>query len=78
MHGSTTYLRRGLLGLVFAGSLGFGATQALATPGQQSAAAMASCPITGYDYFYAPCANACQPRQGYCSYNGICRCGQIP
>ncbi|HEY0017375.1 MAG TPA: hypothetical protein VGC13_13780 [Longimicrobium sp.] len=77
MHGSTTYLRRGLLGLVFAGSLGFGATQALATPGQP-AAAMAACPDMGYDYYYASCANACPRRQGYCAAGGICRCGQIP
>lgn len=77
MHGSATYLRRGLLGLAFAGSLGFGATQALATPGPTTAA-MAACPAMGYDYYYAPCANACTRRQGYCSYNGICRCGQIP
>jgi len=75
MHRST-FLRRSLLGLAFAGSLGFGATQALATPAESTA--MAACPAMGYDYYYAPCANACPLRQGYCSEAGLCRCGQIP
>jgi hypothetical protein len=77
MNGSTTYLRRGLLGLAFAGSLGFGASQALASPAQATGT-MAKCPIQGYDYYYAPCANACPGHQGYCSEAGLCRCGQIP
>lgn len=76
MQGSMM-LRRGLLGLLLAGSLGFGTTQALATPSQAPAAAV-SCPITGYDYYYASCAWRCPGSQGYCSASGICRCGQIP
>lgn len=32
MSRSLSYLRRGLLGIAFVGSLGFGATQALAEP----------------------------------------------
>ncbi|WP_420127699.1 hypothetical protein [Longimicrobium sp.] len=74
---SSMMLRRGLLGLMVAGSLGFGATQALATPSQASTAA-ATCPSKGYDYYYASCAYACPGRQGYCSAGGICRCGLIP
>ena len=78
MHVSTTtYLRRGLLGLTLAGSLGFGATQALATPAPYAPIAEA-CPDEGYDYYYAPCAYACPRRQGYCAAGGICRCGNIP
>ena len=72
----STMLRRGLLGLAFAGSLGFGASQALASPAQ--ATAMGNCPVEGYDYYYAACAWGCPWQQGYCSETGWCRCGQIP
>jgi hypothetical protein len=77
MKGSMTSLRRGLLGLAFAGSLGFGATQALATPGQ-AAAAVRTCPDEGYDYYYYSCAYPCYNQQGYCATGGVCRCGHIP
>jgi hypothetical protein len=76
MQGSMM-LRRGLLGLMVAGSLGFGATQALATPSQGPAAA-ATCPNKPYDYPYASCAWGCPGGQGYCGAGGICRCGLIP
>jgi hypothetical protein len=71
---SLLHPRRWLLGLVVAGSLGFGATQAIAAPGS---AAVLACPDKGYDYPYSPCANACGGR-GYCAEGGICRCGSIP
>lgn len=77
MNGSITYLRRGLLALAFAGSLGFGATQALAVP-EQPAQARGNCPAEGYDYYYYPCAVGCGPRGGYCSWQGWCVCGDIP
>jgi hypothetical protein len=78
MKGSMTYLRRGLLGLAFAGSLGFGATQALATPALGAPAAAGVCPDEGYDYYYYPCAYSCYRQQGYCAAGGVCRCGYIP
>lgn len=70
-------VRAGLFGLAIAGSLGFGATQATGTPSTAATAAV-SCPVKGYDYFYASCANRCPGRQGYCSAYGVCQCGQIP
>lgn len=73
---SSMMLRRGLLGLMVAGSLGFGATQALATPSQ--AAAVRSCPDRGYEYYYAGCGFGCPGGKGYCAAGGICRCGLIP
>ncbi len=76
MSCSLTWLRRGLLGLVCAGSLGFGATQAIAGPQQETR--VGTCPDWGYDYYYAPCAYGCPGRQGYCAAGGICRCGYIP
>lgn len=76
MKSPMTYLRRGLLGLAFAGTMGFGATQALATPAQ--AAAMGNCPVEGYDYYYYPCAYSCPYQQGYCTTRGWCACGFIP
>lgn len=75
MSRSPSYLRRGLLGLVFVGSLGFGATQALASPEQ---ARFTSCPATGYDYAYQHCAAGCPGGRGYCDAYGRCQCGHIP
>lgn len=69
-------LRRAVLGAAFVGSLGFGASQAFATP-EQAAAAVRTCPDTGYDYAYASCRIGCASG-GYCAAGGICRCGQIP
>lgn len=73
---SHAWLRRVLVAAAAVGSLGFGATQALAGP--DTAAAKKSCPIRGYDYPYASCGIGCPGGQGYCSEAGICRCGQIP
>ena len=69
-------LRRAVLGAAFVGSLGFGAAQAFASPGQATAA-VRTCPDTGYDYAYASCRIGCASG-GYCAAGGICRCGQIP
>jgi hypothetical protein len=78
MRRSPISLRGALLALAFTGSLGFGATQALAVP-QQQAQALGNCPAEGYDYYYAPCNSGCPPWQGgYCSWRGWCVCGDIP
>lgn len=69
-------LRRVLLGLAVTGSLGFGATQAIATTPSQ--AAPVACPDLGTDYYYSPCVIACGGRQAYCADGGICRCGLMP
>ncbi|HEX2205903.1 MAG TPA: hypothetical protein VHG91_21490 [Longimicrobium sp.] len=75
MTRSLTYLRRGLLGLGVAASLGFGAAQALATP--QDEARGRTCPARGYDYAYASCRFGCDVG-GYCRSDGTCQCGYIP
>lgn len=49
MSRSLSYLRRGLLGLAFVGSLGFGATHALAEPQTGAAMRVPVCP-TGAPY----------------------------
>jgi hypothetical protein len=77
MSRSFTYLRRGLAALAMLGALGFGATQALATPGPD-AAAVRYCPDRGFDYAYASCGFGCPGGRGYCAAGGICRCGLIP
>ena len=69
------YLIQAVFAMLVAVGLSFGASRAMAS---EQAAVMASCPAEGYDYYYAPCANACPRRQGYCSYDGFCRCGNIP
>jgi len=71
----SNYLRRGFLAVAAAGSLGFGASQALASP--QAEAGRASCPAKGYDYAYAACRTGCAVG-GYCSAGGTCQCGFIP
>lgn len=76
MTRSLHHLRNAVLGLALAGALGFGATQAVAAPGQ--AAALRSCPDKGYDYPYASCGWGCPGGRGYCAAGGICRCGLIP
>ncbi len=72
---SQTWLRHVLLAAATVGSLGFGATQALAV---SSETAMRTCPVEDYDYYYAPCASGCPGGAGYCAAGGRCRCGQIP
>ena len=71
----SNYLRRGLVAVAVTGSLGFGARQALASPRDE--AGRASCPARGYDYPYAACRTGCSVG-GYCSADGLCRCGFIP
>lgn len=60
MSRSLSYLRRGLLGAAVAGALGFGATQALATPAQTSARTVCSPEMEAY------CAQLCGEAGGYC------------
>lgn len=67
MSRSRSYLRRGLLGIVFVGSLGFGATQALAKP--QVEAGPKYC-------FPGPCNRSCVNSgfaSGACA-DGVCTC----
>jgi hypothetical protein len=77
MSRSLSYLRRGLLGIALVGSLGFGATQAFATP-EETAASGGSCPWSANGpYFYPPCEDFCREvgggEWGYCD-NGMCVC----
>ncbi|HEV3049286.1 MAG TPA: hypothetical protein VGX50_03215 [Longimicrobium sp.] len=71
-----TNLRRGLLGLAFLGSMGFGVTQAFGSP-EQAVRAQA-CPAKAYDYPYAACRTGCPAGGGYCATNGYCACGPLP
>ncbi len=76
MSRSLLYLRRGLLGIAFVGSLGFGVTQAFATP-QPGSARSGSCPWSpNGPYFYGPCDDYCRGQNaewGYCD-SGSCIC----
>lgn len=70
MSRSLKHLRGGLLGLAFVGTMGFGATQALATPEPSSATSVcvqavcaAGCIAKGYD-------------GGRC-YDGSCSCYRL-
>ena len=58
MSRSLSYLRRGLLGIALAGSLGFGATQAFAEPKAGPATGMRSCPV-GYYMCSCPSGTSC-------------------
>ena len=49
MSRSLSYLRRGLLGIAFVGSLGFGASQAFAESKAGPATATRFCPIGYYE-----------------------------
>ena len=75
MSRALSYLRGGLLGIAVVGSLGFGATQMLAST--EPPAQRLSCPATGDDYEYEPCQSYCGGA-GYCSAIGQCRCGPLP
>jgi hypothetical protein len=68
------YLIQAVFALVVAGALSFGASHAFAS----EEAALRTCPATGYDYPYSPCATGCAVRRGYCDANGNCQCGDIP
>ena len=71
MRLSLFHLRRGLLGLAFVGSLGFGVTQAFATP---DLARSGSCEPTGYKYIPDDCPE-CGGEFGYCDgINEYCVC----
>jgi hypothetical protein len=71
MDRSLFSLRRGLLGLAFVSSLGFGATQALASP---ELARSGSCQPTGQLYIPDDCPE-CGGTGGYCDgYNTDCVC----
>ena len=63
MSRSLSYLRRGLLGFVFVGSLGFGATQAFALP---EPAPLTSCDVTWSPYIPEHGCPECAVG-GYCS-----------
>lgn len=75
MDSRLSYLRRGLLGIAFVGSLGFGATQALASPEQGR---VKYCEDRGGDYYTPVCAYGCPGNSGYCRDGGVCVCGEIP
>jgi hypothetical protein len=68
MSRSLSYLRRGLLGIAFVGSMAFGASQALAAP-QRAPQAAAYC-----DEWQ--CFMACYEifRYGRCGWDGYCEC----
>jgi len=71
MNRSWTRLRRALLALSFVGAMGFGATQAFATP---EAAAVAGCALDGVQV--SDCTAACRAKGydvGYCAL-GRCIC----
>jgi hypothetical protein len=76
MNRPLSSLSRGLLGLAFVGSLGFGATQSFATPDPQARAG--SCERTGYAYRPAEGCLEC-PRGGYCDGSSeYCVCITLP
>jgi hypothetical protein len=83
MSRSLSHLRRGLLGVAVAGSLGFGATQAFAGPSAQAQRLPWCDPSDTSGYYDGVCTRACQRHgyaYGYCQQegpspdNGICAC----
>lgn len=75
MRFSRSSLRRGLLGLVFAGSLGFGASQAFAEP-RTVAATDGTC-VYGDPGARWICRDWCQANyyvDGACTRKGFCAC----
>jgi len=73
MSRSLSYLRRGLLGVAFVGSLGFGVTQALASPTQ-----VASSGGWCTEEWEAYCDEQCGFLNGHCMSYGpyvYCECG---
>ena len=79
MSRSLSNLRRGLLGIAVAGSLGFGTTQAFATVDR--ATTPWTCDPTN-PWENGRCASLCQStghgNAGYCSHLGECLCGYEP
>lgn len=80
MTRSLAYLRRGILGIAFAGSLGYGATQAFAAPERKNPVLGRCDPTDPWED--VRCASACisllGEQTGYCSDLGYCRCGFEP
>lgn len=71
MSRSRLPLRRALLGVAFAACMGFGVTQAFATPGT---ARSGSCERTGYMYIPNDCPE-CGGSGGFCDgVNEYCVC----
>ncbi len=68
------YLMQAVFAVMVAVGLSFGASRVLASDG----AALRTCPATGYDYAYSPCAIGCPGGRGYCDARGYCQCGDIP
>lgn len=75
MSRSFSFLRRGLLGIAVAGAMGFGATQALASPQTGPGPGDPYCPSDDAPYYSAYCARGCAEGVGYCAVNGRCVCG---
>ena len=77
MSRSLSFLRRGLLGITVAGALGFGATQALASPQSRGPDGPHYCPIDDINgpYYSEYCGQGCAEGIGYCSMEGRCVCG---
>lgn len=75
MSRSLSYLRRGLLSIAFVGSLGFGVTQAFATPDYGR---RIFCPMAAGPYPYVQCQLGCPDGKGYCAEDGNCICGEMP
>lgn len=77
MSRSLSNLRRVLLGAATAGSLAFGATQALASP-EQARVKYCGASQDGSPYYSKYCGSGCIGGHGYCNEVGICKCGFIP
>jgi len=73
MSRSLSFLRRGFLGIVFVGSLGFGASQAYGST-EWSQTLPGTCPDMEVAYRYPPCAEFCGGYAGYCAEGGYCYC----
>jgi hypothetical protein len=76
MSRSLSRLRRGLLGIAFAGSMGLGVTQAFANSDKVNDAG--TCPRTGEDYPSGLCGFRCANPYAYCSAEGYCICPPTP
>lgn len=78
MRSTFNTIRRAVMGLAITGTLGFGATQALASP--QQARPPQTCPVPqdGSPTYWYQCGQGCIGGIGYCNENGICKCGFIP
>lgn len=76
MSRSLSFLRRGFLGIAFVGALGFGATQALASPRAAGGPDDPYCPIDDAGPYYSSyCSMGCPEGIGYCGMDGRCHCG---